>query len=394
MFTTNGTNGVAFPGAAFPTGNFTLALWFKATSQVSRTLFGVATAGQAQYFKAVVTSGDLDITLDFAGGNYGFAYYGSDLLDGTWRVICIRRSGATMTVRIDGVFPDTAAEGGTIDASALPFTVPMGLGAVNVNGTDAEHYAADFGQWALWNSALTDAQMLRLACGENPANIGTPLEYWRCFDTTLDSSGELVTFSRGNYSTTMIGGYHLFCTMDDTPEIGVDAPFMRLASGATDAEIDEAIMALTAEARANVAISAFGLGGYSDLVHASFLTDVDSHPLHVPSPVVIVRVETLSGGRVRTSWIYDELLEALAVADNFRIEFTPEDGQTPVADVDVASRAPARQYSHTSEALEDGEWTIRVYSEKDGNYRSPVDGATAIADGTAPTGDVEALEVV
>lgn len=394
MFVTDGVDDVAFMNEDFSFTDFTFVLWFRATSPGPRTLFGVATAAQASVFKCQISPGTFTVTLQYTGGNlYQGEWTTTDYLDDLWHCIVVRRDGDVITAQIDGAAP--TAEGGTIDTAALPFTEPMAIGAVNVANASAEWYQGNFGQAAVWNVALSDEQLLLLAAGESPAVFTTGLvEHWRCFDEFVDSSGVELSFHRGTFNDEMVRGYRLYSKMGAAPEVGVDAPVMAIDADATDAEIAEAVLLLTVDGVAHIAVGAFGLGGYSDLTHASFLTDGSSHPLHVPSVVVIERVETMAAGKVRISFVYDEPLESLAMADNFRIVFVPLDGQTPVADVDVAARPPARAYSVVSPTLEDGDWAIEVYSEKDGNYREPGALAAAVADGTAPVGDVEALEVV
>lgn len=400
MYVADGIDDVVILGVSANFTHYTLALWFRTvTASSDRYLFGVSTAASAAYLRmkmnAGAVAGWVTLELHFAGGDYTLDWDGTALFDGAWHLLVMRRNGDTITTRVDGVLPAGAMEGSAMDASAIAFDRPVGLAALNANGTATGYCACEVGQWAMWDGPVSDADLLLLAAGESPANCSIdPVELWRCMTTLLDTpADQAMGFFRGAMDHDVLpGGYHVYSKMTTVPEIGVDVPVLRLATDAVSAAIAEALLGLTANGVAHIGVGAFGLGGPSDLSRWSFPTDADGHPKSVPAPVVLDAATALANGIVEVRFHYDELL-SLATAERFRVEFEPLDGQTPPAAAYVTHVPPRREYIYRSGALEDGDWTVRVYSERAGVWDEDVDEENVTSDSTPPVGTVGELEV-
>lgn len=400
MYVADGINDVAILGVSANFTHFTLALWFRTeTTADDRVLFGVGTANGVQILQCVMnngmTPGEVYLVLNYTTGNYAIVWDGTNLFDGQWHLIVMRRNGTSMTVRVDGVLPAGAVESNVLDGNAFALNRPFALGSLNLNGFITQYCVCEIGQWALWNAPVSDADLLRLAAGESPANCSIePVELWRCMTESLDTpADQAMGFIRGTMDhDVLLGGYHVYSKMTTAPVIGVDVPVLRLATDAVSAAIPEALLGLTTNGVAHIGVGAFGLGGPSDLSRWSFPTDASGHPKSVPAPVVIDAATALANGIVEVRYHYDELL-SLATAERFRVEFEPLDGQTPPAAAYVTHLPPRREYIYRSGALGDGDWTVRVYSERAGIWNTNVMSLVVTSDSTPPVGTVGVLEV-
>jgi len=140
------------------------------------TLFAITedTAPTESYFIALNDSGIINGGVG-SGGTWADAFATSNAAStGVWfHVAIVITNATTRRTILNGVW----ASSGT---STNSVNVPSGLALVNlarwVDGS--EYMDGRLAHWAVWNEALSQAQVEALAAGANPLSVGTPVSYW------------------------------------------------------------------------------------------------------------------------------------------------------------------------------------------------------------------------
>jgi len=157
---------------------FSAAGWIRPINVSSiQTLFYVgtkhATSANDSHRLLINTDGSLRLNTRNAAGSGGVAI-GSVLTANTWYHV----GGVVIADNIRRVFTNGAPILNTANFSVNPFT-GLALGATMVSSAFGNNYTGFMENWAVWNIALTDGEMMALAQGVQPCHIRPQsLTYW------------------------------------------------------------------------------------------------------------------------------------------------------------------------------------------------------------------------
>lgn len=226
---TSGTQYLQNAGGAGTFNDATISLWLKLT-----TLSASKTIAKAQFSADRVlglttnASSQLVVSQQKSSGA-SFTSSGVTITDGAWTHILARYSlygsgdaaAQDWELWINGTLTETIAAGGIVQ---VRYSDSWRL------GTSTSPMTCKFWQPAVWNSALTNAQIATLATpGNTPADIAaTPTAWWTLADQT---SGSVSVSPRDSGLDDIgSGGTLHFGTMSGAPTWDSDAP---AASGPT-----------------------------------------------------------------------------------------------------------------------------------------------------------------
>lgn len=166
----SGTSSYLIGGSAVLTAEpITMACWFKAANvTASHVLMSIGTNAGASRWQIVenTTGGSIIQAISALSGTSGTSAGGSGTVSGIWRHFAgVFASTTSRKAYLDGV-------GMTTDTTSIAITgTNRTLIGARINSTAGAFAAGLIAEAAIWNVALTDADMIALAKGVRPSQV-------------------------------------------------------------------------------------------------------------------------------------------------------------------------------------------------------------------------------
>jgi len=183
----------------FGTSDFTVSCWLNdGTAPVSANQYFISkrtTTGHGSLFNACVTTAGkitAQVDQDSSGTNNTVTTGSTVITDGAWHLVTIVRTGATLSVYVDGSLDGSASAAGTANISNAG---PLSLGYLYPYPTTlADFYVGSLDDFQVYNRALSVEDIQALYAG--------PDAYW----SFAEASGSVAGDASGNVNTLALTG--------------------------------------------------------------------------------------------------------------------------------------------------------------------------------------------
>lgn len=330
----------------------------------------------------------------------------SEVFDGAAHSVILQRAAATGLIRawIDGVEKAVTTSLSSLTTQAISCPTALCIGALDSAGTRSAFFDGAVGEFLLFSSEISEAQIRELAAGfawrfrpETPPVVYYPgggIEQAVVPAGSIPVSGSppadtthpCIRTPRGRIvpacNAGRLGGYDVFTAEGRAPIVGVDLPVKRLPREAVSFSLPEA--SLAPSSRTFVSVVPLNLSGYGLATLPVEVTVDDKGDVQLyPRPVAALRVTARAGGWVDIEWTYDEP-DGVLLADEFIVAIEPLEGQAIDQPDAVPVVEPLQRDYAMAVQLPDGAYRVKVHAAREGSYEPHVTGAEVRADGTPP----------